>query len=137
MDISIREINLDQLRDALPLVWRVFSHYEGVNYREEGKKAFFNDSHDEKYLKELCSYGAFLQDILIGIIATRNNLSHIALFFVDGEYQSMAVGRMLWNKVRKESTAPIIRVHSSIYAKEVYKKHDRRGRNPIYTHDIQ
>ena len=39
MDISIRELNLDQLRDALPLVWRVFSHYEGVNYTEEEKKA--------------------------------------------------------------------------------------------------
>ena len=137
MDISIRELNLDQLRDALPLVWRVFSHYEGVNYTEEEKKDFFNAIHDEKYLKQLCSYGAFLQDILIGIIATRNNLSHIALFFVDEEYQNRGVGRMLWNKVRKESTAPIIRVHSSIYAKEVYKKHDRRGRNPIYTHDIQ
>ncbi|MGN0830154.1 MAG: GNAT family N-acetyltransferase [Candidatus Ornithospirochaeta sp.] len=93
MDISIRELNLDQLRDALPLVLRVFSHYEGVNYREEGKKAFFNAIHDEKYLKELCSYGAFLQDILIGIIATRNNLSHIALFFVDGEYQNKISSR--------------------------------------------
>ena len=122
MDISIRELNLDQLRDALPLVWRVFSHYEGVNYTEEEKKAFVNAIHDEKYLKELCSYGAFLQDILIGIIATRNNLSHIALFFVDGEYQSMGVGRMLWNKVKEESKAPIIRVHSSIYAKEVLQE---------------
>ena len=39
MDISIRELNLDQLRDALPLVWRVFSFFEGVNYTEEEKKA--------------------------------------------------------------------------------------------------
>ena len=119
MDISIREINLDQLRDALTLVWRVFSFFEGVNYTDEGKKAFFNAIHDEIYLKELYSYGAFLKDNLIGFIATRNNMSHIALFFVDGKYQNMGVGSMLWNKVKEESKAPIITVHSSIYAKEI------------------
>lgn len=122
MDISIRELNLDQLRDALPLVWRVFSFFEWVNYTEEGKKAFFNAIHDERYLKKLYSYGAFLKDNLVGFIATRNNMSHIALFFVDGKYQNMGVGSMLWNKVKEESKAPIITVHSSIYAKEIYKK---------------
>lgn len=48
--------------------------------------------------------------------------SHIALFFVDGDYHCRGIGRMLWNAVLADSKANEITVHSSLYAVEVYKK---------------
>ena len=58
----------------------------------------------------------------MGIIATRNAGTHLALFFVDGNHHRQGVGRSLWNTVLEENTSPIITVHSSLYAVDVYKK---------------
>lgn len=118
----IRLLNKTELNNALPLVWKVFCEYEAVNYPESGKQAFREAIHSEKYLRMLTAYGAFEDDRLIGIIATRNAGSHIALFFVDGDYHHQGIGRNLWNAVLEDNTANEIRVHSSLYAVAVYKK---------------
>lgn len=53
----------------------------------------------------LTAYGAFDDEKLIGIIATRNAGSHIALFFVDGAYHHQGIGRSLWNAILEENAA--------------------------------
>lgn len=111
-----------ELNNALPLVWKVFCEYEAVNYPESGKRAFWEAIHSEEYLNMLTAYGAFEGEKLIGIIATRNEGSHIALFFVDGEYHHQGIGRALWNAILNEKEVKEITVHSSLYAVDVYKK---------------
>ncbi|MGN1399719.1 MAG: GNAT family N-acetyltransferase [Erysipelotrichaceae bacterium] len=103
-------------------MWKVFCEYEAINYSEIGKQSFYNAIYSEEYIKSLTAYGAYENNRLIGIIATRNNSSHIALFFVDGAYHNCGIGRKLWHKVLDESSADKITVNSSLYAVEVYKK---------------
>lgn len=71
----------------------------------------------------LTAYGAFDDsNQLTGIIATRNEGTHIALFFVDGDYQGQGIGRKLWNAMLNDNANNKITVHSSQYAASVYAK---------------
>lgn len=118
----IKQLNREELEQALPLVWTVFFEYEAINYSESDKRAFWDAIHSKEYLDSLSSYGAFENDTLVGIIATRNEGSHIALFFVDGNHQNQGIGRRLWNEVANNTSAKAITVHSSIYAKDIYSR---------------
>ena len=63
----------------------------------------------------LTAYGAFDDsNRLVGVIATRDEGTHIALFFVDGDYHRQGIGKSLWNNR--------ITVHSSQYAAPIYAK---------------
>lgn len=81
--------------EALCLTWSVFQQYEAPDYTQEGVEEFYKSIHDEKYLSELCWYGAFIQKNLVGVIATRNAGTHIALFFVQGRYHRQGIGKQL------------------------------------------
>ena len=70
----------------------------------------------------LTFYGMYNKNKLIGVIATRNNGNHIALFFVDGEYHKKGIGKCLFQKVLENATSNEITVNSSVYAVEVYHK---------------
>lgn len=118
----IRLLDRNELNNALPLVWKVFCDYEAIGYPEAGKQAFWNAIHSEEYLDVLTAYGAFDNDRLIGIIATRNGGNHIALFFVDGEYHRKGVGRSLWRAMLEDNKAAEIKVHSSVFAADIYKR---------------
>ena len=86
MKRSVRQLTNKKIPSALPLVWKVFDEYEAVNYPTSGTQAFWNAIHDEGFLSQLSAYGAFDGEKLIGILALKNEGSHIALFFVDGAY---------------------------------------------------
>lgn len=118
----IRKITKEEITDALPMVWRVFNAYEAVNYPPSGEQAFFNAIHNEGFLSQLSAYGAFDGDKLIGLIASRSEGSHIALFFVDGAYHRKGIGRMLWNTFLADSDKQNITVNSSLYAVGIYEK---------------
>lgn len=77
-DCSIREIPKEETEEALSLVWRVFQEYEAPDYAEQGIDEFYKSIHEEGYLSRLCWYGAFVQEKLAGIIAVRNEGTHIA-----------------------------------------------------------
>lgn len=85
-DIYIRELDKGEYGSALDLVWKVFLEYEAPDYSEQGTEEFRKSINDAGYLAMLRCYGAFIGGNLIGVIATRNNANHIALFFVDGKY---------------------------------------------------
>ena len=95
--MEYRKLDNKELIEALPLVWNVFCEYEALDYPEYGKQAFWNAIHSDKYLNTLTAFGAFNEDKLIGIIASINAGSHVALFFVDGTYHKQGVGKSLWN----------------------------------------
>lgn len=122
MTLKIKELSLSELEKAIEFVWDVFLEFEAVNYPEEGKTAFYTAIHEQDYLSSLKAYGAFEQDKIIGIIATRNEGAHVALFFVDGKYQRRGIGRKLFEKCLEENDKNIITVHSSEYALDIYKK---------------
>ena len=107
---------------ALSLVWNVFLEFEAPEYSEDGVKEFYKSIHEEAYLQQLCMYGAFLDGKLAGVIATRNEKSHIALFFVDGKYHRQGIGRKLFEAAKSNCNSDKMTVNSSPYAVPVYVK---------------
>lgn len=120
--MKIEELKRKKLFEALPLIWDVFLEYEAINYPEDGKQAFWNAIHSEEYLDTLRAYGAFEGKELVGIIATRNEGTHVALFFVKGMYHGKGIGRSLWNAVLTDNISESITVHSSLFAVPIYEK---------------
>ena len=122
MEYNIRKLESIETKTALVLVNRVFMEYEAPDYTEEGVGEFNKTMRDEEYLSKLCMYGAFAHEKLIGVIATRSEGTHIALFFVDGGFQGKGVGRSLFQTVLADCESNRITVNSSPYAVPIYKK---------------
>lgn len=92
--------------------------YEAPDYTQDGIDEFYRSLHDENYLSALSAYGAFSNEELLGVIATRNGGKHIALFFVDGKYHHQGIGKRLFREVQTEKMT----VSSSPYALAVYRR---------------
>ncbi|TQI66288.1 GNAT family N-acetyltransferase [Clostridium sp. KNHs216] len=117
----IRKIKSNEQEQALKLVMKTFLQYEAPDYSAEGVETFRKSViENDAYRNELILYGAYDDSNLLGVIATRSNGSHIALFFVDGMYHKQGIGRRLFQTVVKNSSADEITVNSSPYAIEVY-----------------
>jgi len=67
-------------------------------------------------------YGAFKKKELLGLIATRDNGSHIALFFVEGKYRRQGIGRNLFEHMLDKTNAEKITVNSSVFARDIYRR---------------
>lgn len=120
--MKIRQILEKDREKALELVWNVFVQYESPDYSKEGIEAFYQSVIvNEDYINNIVMYGAFEENEIKGVIATRNSGNHIALFFVDGRYHKQGIGKSLFQKVLAESTDDEITVNSSPYAVEVYR----------------
>jgi len=127
----IKEINKNDLKQALDLVNDVFSEFVAADYSEQGKNAF-KDYLDKKYdevFSDLESghkkmWGYFHDDKIIGVIATRE-FSHIALMFVDKHHHRKGIARKLFNivleELHEEQDATHITVNSSPYAVTAYE----------------
>ncbi len=50
-------------------------------------------------IENLDMYGAFDNDTIVGVIATRNNGNHISLFFVKKDRMKEGIGRKLFEKL--------------------------------------
>lgn len=120
--MKIRKLYDNEIDLALDLTWSVFKQFEAPDYTDEGIKEFYQSIHDENWLAMLEVFGAFEKNELIGIIATRNGGSHIALFFVKGEYHKQGIGRSLFEYVLQENQVGILTVNSSPYAVPVYHR---------------
>ncbi len=111
------------MAEVKQLVTKVFMEFEAPEYSEEGVQTFFTTAlHNDDFMNSLKIYGAFEQDTLVGVIATRNEGRHIALFFVEGSYHRQGIGRRLFEAVTDDCINGEITVNSSLYAKEVYHR---------------
>ena len=119
--MKIRKIKKEEMKEALELVWNVFLEYEAPDYTEKGIKEFKKCIDDKEWVEARDFYGAFDEENkIVGVIATKD-LSHIALFFVDGNYHRQGIGRKLYDKVKLLNENNFFTVNSSPYAHEVYK----------------
>ncbi len=119
--MEIRKIKKEEMKEALELVWQVFLEFEAPDYTEEGIKEFKKTIDDKNWINAREFYGAFDEkNKLLGVIATKD-ITHIALFFVDGEYHNQGIGRKLYDKVKLLNKKGYFTVNSSPYAHEIYK----------------
>ena len=115
----IREIRKEEMDEALKLVWEVFLEFEAPDYTEEGIEEFRKTVFDPEWLKDRDFYGAFIDNKIVGVIATKD-LSHIALLFVDGNYHRKGIGKSLYNLAESLNNKGFFTVNSSPYAYLVY-----------------
>lgn len=120
--ITIRKLGKEDTESALRVVTEVFDKYEAPDYTEQGAQEFYKSIHDPDYLSQLIIYGAYDGEKLVGVIATRSGGTHVALFFVRGEYQRRGIGKMLFNTVLHKCGADRLTVNSSPFAVPVYHR---------------
>lgn len=120
--MEIKKIISAGLPEAMELVWNVFQEFEGPDYSQEGIDEFKRtiDRQAEKMTFEM--YGAFENDTLQGLIATRNEGCHIALFFVEKVHQRQGIGKRLFEHIIPLCDSSCITVNSSPYAADIYRK---------------
>lgn len=117
---EIKVLKKSEYPQALNLAWEVFKQYEAPDYPKEGIEAFHNSINDPSYIDQLRIYGSYDNNKLVGILATRSNGKHVALFFVNGTYHKQGIGRHLFEAAIKDNTTGQMTVNSSPYAVEVY-----------------
>ena len=120
--ITVRILTKDETPAALRLVWQVFQAFEAPDYTPEGVEEFHKTIQNDEFMSKLCLYGAFLGQELVGVIATRSEGTHIALFFVDGRYHRQGIGRQLFEKVWEQCPSDYMTVNSSPYAVPIYHR---------------
>ncbi|WP_243002710.1 GNAT family N-acetyltransferase, partial [Lachnotalea glycerini] len=119
--VVVKKIGENKKEEALELVIRVFMKYEAPDYSDEGVETFKRTAvYNKDYMESITMHGAYENNKIVGVIAMRNNGSHIALFFVDGQYHRKGIGKRLFQTVLEQSTADELTVNSSPYAQEVY-----------------
>ena len=122
MEKSICLLPKDKWKEALKLVKEVFMEFEAPDYCDEGIAEFMHAISDESFLNMHCFYGAYQDEKLVGVIATRNNQHHIGLLFVDKNYQRRGIGRQLIQNILTQKDEAPITVNASPYGHEFYKK---------------
>lgn len=118
--MEIRKIKKEELKDTIDLAWNVFLKFEAPDYSEEGIEEFRSSIYDPEFVSKLEIYGAFEEDKIIGMIATRD-MNHIAMYFVDEKYQGQGIGRKLYDTVCEVNTDNFFTANASPYAKEIYE----------------
>ncbi|MEG0469631.1 MAG: hypothetical protein RR562_06955, partial [Longicatena sp.] len=71
--IDIYPLIGDDIACAQELIWNTFLEYEGADYEQEGIQSFHAFLMDNEALETLKLYGAYEEEQLLGVIATRDN----------------------------------------------------------------
>lgn len=117
----IRKLEASEVDKAKCLAWKVFSEYESPDYSAEGSEEFRKCLHDEKYLAGIEYYGAFKENMMIGMIGVRREQCHICFFFVDGRYHRLGIGTRLFKQLISDYQGKNITLNSSPYGLLFYK----------------
>ncbi len=118
---DFRQPSTEEIPSAIELAWRTFLKFEAPDYSKQGIDSFYESIHNSEFISQLKFYGAFKKEKMIGVIATRKNGSHVALFFVEESYQGKGIGKRLFQMICKENQTGMITVNSSPYAVSIYK----------------
>jgi hypothetical protein len=73
--------------------------YVVPDYSEQGAQAFRVFVHNQEALDSLACPGAYSDNVIVGVFATRNNGHHIVPSFVDGRYYGQGIGRKRFETV--------------------------------------
>lgn len=120
--MQIRKVaNGNERITALSLALSVFMEFEAPDYVEQGINTFKDFVQNKEMTDNLDIYAAIDHGNVVGVIATRNEGNHIALFFVDGKLHRNGIGKKLFQIVLENSTAEKITVNASPYAVEIYR----------------
>ena len=119
--VFVRRLERGEYEKAMELAWRVYQEFEAPDYSSDGIAAYYASIHTPSYWEQLCVYGAFENHELVGILATRDQGRHIAMFSVDGAHHRQGIGKQLFRAALCRCPGRTMTVRSSPYAVEVYR----------------
>ena len=103
--MNIEEIKLDNLKNTLYLVEKVFNEFEAPDYSKEGIENFYKFANynniKESLNRNLKILIAKDEEKIIGMIAFRD-YSHISMLFVDKEYHRKGIGARLVEEAKTD-----------------------------------
>lgn len=117
----IRKLNKEEYPQAALLSLEVFCLCGSEDFNAEGLEAFKSFVDSDRLLNELAIYGAFENNTLAGILGTKNEGTHISLFFIRKEYQRKGWGRKLFGFAVQDHPVKEMTVNSSSYAVNFYR----------------
>ena len=133
----IRKLDKAEFQQATTLALEVYLQCGQDDFEDEGLESFKSFIFNDKLMNELCMYGAFEENKLIGIMGTKNEGKHISLFFIKKEFHRKGIGKQLFDYSQYDCPANEITVNSSTYAIRFYeslgfeKTNDRQQTNGI------
>ena len=92
--MDIRKLTENEKPAAMELAWRVFLEFEAPEYSPEGVLAFRTYITDPAAVSALEVYGAFDGKVLLGVLAVRQNGTHISLFLLTRPDTDRAWGKL-------------------------------------------
>lgn len=119
--MNIRQLDNSEYGKATDLALDVFTECGSADFDAKGLQTFKSFIHNDGLMNELCMFGAFDNETLIGIIGTKNGGSHISLFFIHPKYHRRGIGRQLFDFVYANRPQMQITVNSSSYAVKFYE----------------
>lgn len=120
--MEIRKIQKAEIETALQLIWKTFLQFEAPDYSQQGVDNFYKFISDQEIIAQLEFFGAFEDNLLKGVIATREKRKHICCFFVSATYQKQGIGRQLWEHLKNITNHAELTVNSSPFAVPIYHK---------------
>ena len=117
----VRQLAEQEIASALELVRRVFDEFEAPGYGQEGTDEFHACLEDDAYLSGIVYYGAFDDDLLVGVLGIRGEACHICFLFVDGAYQRLGIGTLLLERALADFEGRTITLNSSPAARAFYE----------------
>lgn len=140
MTYNIVEMKLEELKETIALVKKVFDEFETPYYSKEGVQNFYKFIDFNIILKQLNNnFKIFVikdKEKIIGMVCIRD-CNHIAMLFVDKEYHRQGIGTKLVNKAIEycKVKTQIMTVNSSPYAIEFYHKLGFKDTDKLKTED--
>lgn len=130
MNYPIKRLEMNEIDEALSLVWEVFSEYEAPEYPDEGIKTFEDTIINSAAFKnrirtgDQIMFGAFHEKRLIGVLSASIR-NHISLLFVHKDYHRKSIATSLFENLLEEfkkKNVKRITVNSSPYGIPFYHK---------------
>lgn len=85
--IEIIQLVNKEKEESIKLVKKIYIESKDDSYTDEGIKTFCEFLDNTKIMNSFKTYGALVDGILRGVIATDKSRRHINLFFVEKAYQ--------------------------------------------------
>lgn len=128
MEVLISKVNVNDLERAFILIWNVFLEFDAPDYSQEGMETFRKNFIDNEDFKNSFKdgrqtmYGAFFNDILVGVVSVSIN-NHVSCVFVDKKYHRNGIATMLFKHMileLKERQVKKILLNASPFAIPFY-----------------
>ncbi|GEM_PF-81605 len=121
-DISmIRKLAKEEYNNAADLSYKVCMECGISDFTQKGIETFKSFIYDTSLMNELDLYGAFDNNLLIGVIGLNRKRQHISLFFILPKYHRKGIGKSLFNHMMNDCDFTKITVNSSTYGEAFYK----------------